>query len=57
MAGGARALSPGGLRQPGRTADRAAPGRPFTVDGEMFDPLPDRAVVITAADRARFVRL
>jgi diacylglycerol kinase (ATP) len=30
---------------------------PFTVDGETFDPLPNRPVVITAADRARFVRL
>jgi hypothetical protein len=31
--------------------------RPFTVDGEMFEPSPDRPVVITAADRVRFVRL
>jgi hypothetical protein len=30
---------------------------PFTVDGEMFQPLPEQPVVITAADRARFVRL
>ena len=30
---------------------------PFTVDGETFHPLPDRAVAITAADHARFVRL
>ena len=30
---------------------------PFTVDGEMFQPLPDQPVVITAADHARFVRL
>jgi diacylglycerol kinase (ATP) len=30
---------------------------PFTVDGETFHPLPDQAVVVTAADRARFVRL
>lgn len=30
---------------------------PFTVDGEMFEPPPDRPVVITAADRIRFVRL
>jgi diacylglycerol kinase (ATP) len=30
---------------------------PFTVDGETFNPLPNRPVVITAADRARFVRL
>jgi Diacylglycerol kinase catalytic domain len=29
---------------------------PFTVDGEMFQPLPEQPVVITAADRARFVR-
>jgi hypothetical protein len=30
---------------------------PFTVDGEMFEPLPDQPVLITAADRVRFVRL
>jgi hypothetical protein len=30
---------------------------PFTVDGEMFEPSPDRPIVITAADRVRFVRL
>jgi diacylglycerol kinase (ATP) len=30
---------------------------PFTVDGEMFHPLPGRPVVITAADLAKFVRL
>jgi hypothetical protein len=30
---------------------------PFTVDGEMFHPLPEQPVVITAADSARFVRL
>jgi hypothetical protein len=30
---------------------------PFTIDGEMFQPLPKQPVVITAADRARFVRL
>jgi diacylglycerol kinase (ATP) len=30
---------------------------PFTVDGEIFLPSPNRSVVITAADRARFVRL
>ena len=30
---------------------------PFTVDGETFHPLPDRPVVITAPDHARFVRL
>lgn len=30
---------------------------PFTVDGEMFLPSPNRPVVITAADHARFVRL
>jgi diacylglycerol kinase (ATP) len=30
---------------------------PFTVDGEMFRPLPEQPVVITAADRVRFVRL
>jgi hypothetical protein len=30
---------------------------PFTVDGEMFQPLRDQPVVITAADHARFVRL
>jgi hypothetical protein len=30
---------------------------PFTVDGEMFEPLPDRPVLITASDRVRFVRL
>jgi diacylglycerol kinase (ATP) len=30
---------------------------PFTVDGETFQPLPDRPVVITAADHAQFVRL
>jgi hypothetical protein len=28
----------------------------FTIDGEMFQPLPEQPVVITAADRARFVR-
>jgi hypothetical protein len=32
-------------------------GTPFTIDGEMFLPSPDRPVVITAADHARFVRL
>jgi diacylglycerol kinase (ATP) len=30
---------------------------PVTVDGETFEPLPDRPVVITAAEHARFVRL
>jgi hypothetical protein len=30
---------------------------PFTVDGEMFHPLPEQPVVITAADSARFIRL
>ena len=30
---------------------------PFIVDGETFRPSPDRPVVITAADQARFVRL
>jgi diacylglycerol kinase (ATP) len=30
---------------------------PVTVDGETFDPLPDRPVVITAAEHARFVKL
>jgi hypothetical protein len=30
---------------------------PVTVDGETFQPLPGRPVVITAADHARFVRL
>ena len=30
---------------------------PFTLDGETFHPLPDRPVVITAADHARFVSL
>jgi hypothetical protein len=30
---------------------------PITVDGEMFHPLPDQPVVITAADHARFIRL
>ena len=30
---------------------------PFTVDGETFHPLPDRPVVITAPDHARFIRL
>jgi hypothetical protein len=30
---------------------------PFTVDGEMFLPSPDRPLVITAADHARFIRL
>jgi diacylglycerol kinase (ATP) len=39
----------------GRIALRLA--APFTVDGETFHPVPDRPVVITAAERARFVRL
>lgn len=30
---------------------------PFTVDGEMFEPSPDRPVLITASDRVRFIRL
>jgi diacylglycerol kinase (ATP) len=30
---------------------------PFTVDGETFHPLPGQPVVITAPDRAKFVRL
>jgi diacylglycerol kinase (ATP) len=30
---------------------------PFTVDGEMFHPLPEQPVLITASDSARFVRL
>jgi diacylglycerol kinase (ATP) len=30
---------------------------PFTVDGEMFEASPDQPVVITAADRVRFVRI
>lgn len=30
---------------------------PFTLDGEMFRPQPDRPLILTAADEARFVRL
>ncbi|HMA14457.1 MAG: diacylglycerol kinase family protein [Bacteroidota bacterium] len=30
---------------------------PFTLDGEMFRPEPGRALILTAADEARFVRL
>jgi hypothetical protein len=30
---------------------------PFTVDGEMFQPLPDQPLVITAPDHVKFVRL
>jgi diacylglycerol kinase (ATP) len=30
---------------------------PFTVDGEMFHPLAEQPVVITAADHAKFIRL
>jgi diacylglycerol kinase (ATP) len=30
---------------------------PFTVDGEMFHPLAEQPVVITAADNAKFIRL
>ena len=30
---------------------------PFTLDGETFQPLPDQPIVITAAERVRFVRL
>jgi diacylglycerol kinase (ATP) len=30
---------------------------PFTIDGEMFEPSPEQPVLITAADRVRFVRL
>jgi hypothetical protein len=30
---------------------------PVTIDGETFHPLPERPVVITAAEHARFVRL
>jgi diacylglycerol kinase (ATP) len=53
---GRRALRPEvydskGVRRIGLRLDA-----PFTVDGETFDPLPNRPVVITAADRARFVR-
>jgi diacylglycerol kinase (ATP) len=52
-----RALSPDvyDSRGAGRIAVRI--DAPFTVDGEMFEPSPDRPVVITAADRVRFVRL
>ena len=30
---------------------------PFTLDGEMFEPIPGREIILTAADEARFVRL
>jgi hypothetical protein len=30
---------------------------PFTIDGQFFEPAPDRPLVITAPDRLRFVRL
>ncbi|MGH6943917.1 MAG: diacylglycerol kinase family protein [Geminicoccaceae bacterium] len=30
---------------------------PFTVDGELFEPTPGRPVVVTAAERAAFLRL
>lgn len=30
---------------------------PFTLDGEMFHPLPNQPAVITAADHVRFIRL
>jgi diacylglycerol kinase (ATP) len=30
---------------------------PFTVDGEMFQPLPEQPLVITAADHGKFIRL
>ena len=33
------------------------PQTTFTLDGETFQPLPDQPIVITAAERVRFVRL
>ena len=30
---------------------------PFTIDGQFFEPIPDRPLVLTAADTVRFVRL
>jgi diacylglycerol kinase (ATP) len=30
---------------------------PFTLDGEIFQPVPGRELILTAADEARFVRL
>lgn len=42
-----------------RASDRVALAMdcPFTLDGEIFQPVPGREVVLTAADEARFVRL
>ena len=52
-----RSLSPEAYdsRGAGRIAVRL--DAPFTVDGETFQPSPDRALLITAPDRVRFVRL
>jgi hypothetical protein len=52
-----RSLSPEGYdsRGAGRIAVRL--DAPFTVDGETFEPSPDRPVLITAPERVRFVRL
>jgi hypothetical protein len=42
-----------------RASDRVALAMdcPFTLDGEIFQPTPGRALILTAADEARFVRL
>ena len=42
-----------------RSADRIALDMesPFTLDGELFEPLPDRPIVLTADAEASFVRV
>lgn len=55
--GGEPRRLPPGYRS--RASHRAALAMdcPFTLDGEMFRPEPGRALILTAADEARFVRL
>lgn len=52
-----RALSPEVYQSQGAWRIAIRLDAPFTVDGEIFHPLPERPLVITAADRASFVRL
>ncbi|MGH6896404.1 MAG: diacylglycerol kinase family protein [Geminicoccaceae bacterium] len=52
-----RALSPKVYDSQGAGRIGVRLEEPFTVDGEMFEPSPDRPVLITAPDWVRFVRL
>lgn len=55
--GGERRKLPAGYRSHASHRVALAMDCPFTLDGEMFRPEPGRALILTAADDAGFVRL